>query len=351
MIEEPLLIDIIHIMDVAILHHKQNGHLHFMGTIPEWCTILQSRIDDQSREFRVQEAGVFLEEFIREARHYWLLGQTAPLKSGPWIEMDDKGNEIAFEATAVCSNKRKLFLIQRLGTEYDERRSLLQKAREGSLLRHDLEVEVNRRTADIRRREEEIALRLIDALGIRDFETGGHIRRIGLFSEAIAYEMGWDAAECESLRIAASMHDIGKIGIPDQILRKAGRLSRQEYEIIKEHTVIGGKLLEGSEVKVLNTARQIAMCHHERWDGAGYPDGMSGDAIPESARIVAIVDVYDALVFDRVYRPALSESDAIDVLNKGVGTFFDPHIFDVFLRLLPAIRLIRRELVTLDMPL
>jgi len=139
------------------------------------------------------------------------------------------------------------------------------------------------------------------------------------------------------------MHDVGKIGIPDAILQKPGKLTREEFEIMKTHTVIGAKMLAGSESSVLQMAEEIALCHHERWDGGGYPRGLAESAIPETARIVALVDVYDALTHDRVYRAALPETEALAIMEQGQGNHFDPFLFGVFLSLVPEMRRIADE--------
>lgn len=201
-----------------------------------------------------------------------------------------------------------------------------------------LENDVRLRTADVRRREEEICLRLTSACEYRDIETGSHNRRIGLYCSLLAGELGWDEELRDEIRIAACMHDIGKIGVPDVILLKEGLLTFNEFEIIKTHTTIGAHLLSGSEIPLLNMARDIALSHHEKWDGTGYPQGLAGQAIPESARIVAILDVYDALVHNRVYRSAMTEEETLEIMARDRGTHFDPRIFDAFLRIFPDIK-------------
>ena len=207
-----------------------------------------------------------------------------------------------------------------------------------------LEEQVRDRTADIRRREEEIALRLVAASEYRDEETGAHIRRVGLYAAVLAEQFGWDRQEVDDIRVAAPMHDIGKIGLPDQILLKPDRLTSEEFEMVKQHTVIGAGILDGSDVPLLNMAKDIALSHHERWDGVGYPARLKGAAIPESARMVAIADVYDALVRRRVYRPAMPEDEAIASMRRGRGRSFDPKLLDCFFDMLPEFQRIRRQL-------
>jgi putative two-component system response regulator len=193
-----------------------------------------------------------------------------------------------------------------------------------------LETQVREQTLAIRSAHEETIYRLLGAATFRDEETGSHIRRTGLFSEVLALAAGWSAAESENLRMAAPMHDIGKIGIPDIILRKQGSLTEVEYEIMKQHTTIGAQMLAGSSYPVLQLAQSVALNHHERWDGGGYPRGLSRDSIPEAARILSIVDVYDALTHDRVYRKALVTEHMLSIMRRGMGTQFDPTLLALF---------------------
>lgn len=207
-----------------------------------------------------------------------------------------------------------------------------------------LEERVREQTVSIQKAHEGTIHRLVTASMYRDEETGAHIRRVGRYSELMAEALGWGYEDVERIRMAAPMHDIGKIGIPDAILQKPGALTSEEFEVMKQHTVIGASMLAGSDFPVLDLARAIALAHHERWDGRGYPNGVAGDNISEAARIVAIVDFYDALTHDRVYRPALSEEAAIDLIEKGRATHFDPFLVGVFLSLLPEMRRIGLEL-------
>ena len=192
-----------------------------------------------------------------------------------------------------------------------------------------------------RDREEEIVFRLLAAVGRRSDETEEHVRRVGLYSSVLAEGLGWTRDAVTDIRLAAALHDIGEVAIPDSILVKPGRLSQEEYALMKKHTEIGANALDGSELTVLQMARDIALGHHEKWDGTGYPKGLAGEEIPECARIVAIADVYDALLSERVYRLPLSEDEAFSIMVANRGKYFDPRIFDCFLRLLPDFRMIR----------
>ena len=206
-----------------------------------------------------------------------------------------------------------------------------------------LEERIHDQSEEVQRSHEEIALRLIEAQSVRHDETGAHVRRIGLFSEAMGRAMGMERQEIDVLRLASAMHDVGKIGISDAILLKPRSLSDDEYEKMKQHTIIGARILSGSKLPLLETACQIAIAHHEHWDGAGYPYGISGEEIPQSARIVSILDVYDALVNERIYRKALPDAEALSIIKEGYNKQFDPAIYDVFMRIQPELREIREQ--------
>jgi HD-GYP domain-containing protein (c-di-GMP phosphodiesterase class II)/CHASE1-domain containing sensor protein len=200
-----------------------------------------------------------------------------------------------------------------------------------------LEEKVREQTVDVRAAQEEAIFRLVSASQWRDEETGMHVQRIGLLSHVLARAAGWFGDDLDVIRQAAPMHDIGKIGIPDAILRKPGRLTPEEFEVMKTHARIGAEILADSKVPMLQMAREIALNHHERWDGTGYPRGLAGKQIPESARIVAIVDAYDAMTNDRVNRAAMSESEALAVMQQESATHFDPDLLADFFRRLPEI--------------
>lgn len=206
-----------------------------------------------------------------------------------------------------------------------------------------LEKIVQKQTRMIRQTQEETIIRLLTALESRDEETGGHVRRIGLYSAYIAEAAGWTKQQVDDLRLAAPMHDIGKIGVPDAILQKEGPLTTEEFEVIKSHTTIGGQILGDSEFPMLQLAHDIALFHHEKWEGKGYPENRSSEEIPEAARIVALVDVYDALSQDRVYRKAETEDEVLRKMDKARGNHFDPYFYDLFMKSLPAFRQIARE--------
>lgn len=201
-----------------------------------------------------------------------------------------------------------------------------------------LEWKVREQTRHIRLAHEETIQRLVTACMFRDDETGGHIKRTGLASALVAQAAGWSTEMVELIQLAAPMHDVGKVGVPDAILRKPGKLTPEEFRIMQQHTVIGADMLSGSLSPVLQMAEQIAHFHHERWDGTGYPNRLAGEDIPKAARILAIIDVYDALTHDRVYRQALPEEQVLQIIEAGRGTHFDPGVVRAFFEALPGIR-------------
>ena len=207
-----------------------------------------------------------------------------------------------------------------------------------------LEQRLREQTQEIRASREEISLRLMSAQEYRHDETGAHIRRMGLYAEVLARHMDCTEEQAEILRLGAPMHDVGKIGVPDSILTKPGKLTEDEFDIMKTHTTIGGRILERSHIPLVNVARDIAVSHHERWDGSGYPQGISGENIPETARMVAVVDVYDALVHRRVYRAAMPEDEALAIMAAENGSHFDTSIYEVFLQALPQFRSIQQRI-------
>lgn len=194
-----------------------------------------------------------------------------------------------------------------------------------------LSLEIEKATETIKQREKEAILYLCKASEYRDPETGMHILRMASYSQLIAKRIGLDKMTCDLLFQAAPMHDIGKVGIPDHILLKAGKLTDDEFEMMKTHTQIGYDILCESRSDLFQMASSIALSHHEKWDGSGYPHGLKGEEIPLLARIVAVADVFDALTSERPYKKAWSNEDAINLIVSNKGTHFDPLCVDKFL--------------------
>ncbi len=195
-----------------------------------------------------------------------------------------------------------------------------------------LESLVKERTKEIQDTQLEIIYRLGRAAEYKDNETGDHIRRISAFSRDLSHFSGYSENFSELINSASPMHDVGKIGIPDAILTKPGSLTSEEWEVMKSHTVIGAELMSGSPSILLKTAKTIALSHHEKWDGTGYPSGLQGKEIPIEGRIVAICDVYDALTSKRPYKDAWPVGKAKEEIRNNAGIHFDPELTDVFLR-------------------
>ncbi|MDF1485096.1 two-component system response regulator [Ramlibacter sp. H39-3-26] len=211
-----------------------------------------------------------------------------------------------------------------------------------------LEREVALRTLEVRAIQNVTIMAMASLAETRDNETGNHIRRTQLYVRTLAEKLRYHPRFVDALNNdrtidmlykSAPLHDIGKIGIPDSILLKPGKLTVEEFEIMKTHTTLGRDAIEeaerrlGTKVEFLQTAKEIAYSHQEKWDGSGYPEGLVGDAIPVSARLMAVADVYDALISRRVYKPAFTHEQACAIVSKGRGTHFDPDIVDAFMEL------------------
>jgi putative two-component system response regulator len=196
---------------------------------------------------------------------------------------------------------------------------------------------------ELRRLREETIRRLSWAAEFRNQETGEHIVRMSLYCTLLARVAGLDADRAEMIRIASPMHDVGKIGVPDRILLKSGRLTEDERKVMQGHTEIGHRILAGSGVELLDLAALMALTHHERMDGTGYPRGLSGDEIPIEGRITAVADVFDALTSDRIYRQAFQPDEARATMLEGRGTQFDAALLDLFFDSFDDVLAIRRS--------
>ncbi|MBU2154647.1 MAG: response regulator [Gammaproteobacteria bacterium] len=193
------------------------------------------------------------------------------------------------------------------------------------------------RMDELRQTRLQIVQRLGMAAEYKDNETGLHVIRMSHFSKVLALAAGFSEAAAEELLNAAPMHDVGKIGIPDAVLRKPGKLDEQEWAVMRQHVEIGAQIIGEHASGLLRTAQRIALSHHEKWDGSGYPNGLSGEDIPLEGRIVAIADVFDALTSVRPYKAAWSVEDAVRLLQEESGRHFDPQLVELFIQQLPAI--------------
>lgn len=223
-----------------------------------------------------------------------------------------------FNATEILLRVKNLLQTRLLYLELQTERDLL-------------EGRVQDRTAEVVEARNEVLERLALVAEYRDDATGAHTQRVALMVERIAVAMGLRHCEAELIGRAALLHDLGKVGIPDEILLKPGRFTEEEYSEIKRHSRIGGDILQGSKSELLQRAEQIARFHHERWNGTGY-EGLSGEAIPLEARITAIADVYDALISERPYKEAWNPEAAVAEIERLSGTHFDPDAVEAFLK-------------------
>jgi putative two-component system response regulator len=194
-----------------------------------------------------------------------------------------------------------------------------------------LEETVRQRTHELRIARREVYERLAGAVEYRDDSTGAHSRRVGDLSSKVSIELGSSPDFAQCIATAALLHDLGKVGVPDSIIMKRGRLTPEERMDMQRHSMLGAQMLSGSGEPILAMACEIALSHHEWWDGTGYPHGLRGTEIPLAGRIVAAVDAYDAMLSNRPYRPALSPEEAINELIGGRGTQFDPTVVDALL--------------------
>jgi len=220
-------------------------------------------------------------------------------------------------------------VLLRIGTLLETRFLYLQIQNQNQML----EAKVRERTRELEAAQFEIIERLAKAAEFRDDNTGQHTERVGQTAALIAKQMGLPDAQVSLIRRAAPLHDVGKIGIPDAILLKFGKLTADEFNLVKTHTAIGARILSGSRFPILRLAEEIAFSHHERWDGDGYA-GMMRDAIPLPGRIVAVADVFDALTQQRPYKEAWPVTEAIAEIDRQRGHQFDPALVDAFLRII-----------------
>lgn len=206
-----------------------------------------------------------------------------------------------------------------------------------------LETKVRERTKELYETQVDVVQRLSRAIEYRDTETGMHVVRMSRYSAILAKYAGLSERECEMILIASPLHDIGKIGIPDNILQKPGKFTDAEFNIMKSHTTIGEELLSGGNSEFLKFAKEIAGSHHEKWNGTGYPRGLKEEAIPLAGRICGLADAFDAITSKRVYKEACSIDVAVEEIKKSSGTHFDPKLVDAFLAHLDEIKSISEK--------
>lgn len=247
-------------------------------------------------------------------------------------------NELLMQVSSALRRRH----LERIAA--DNVRELERKVVEGATGVSEVRALLEKVTSGSSRADEEIVQHLTSAVCLRDDDTGRHMERVGVTAAALAEWCGFVVDAAPAMRLAAALHDVGKIGIPDWVLHKPGRLTPDERTILERHCELGHALLRGSSNPVLQLAASVALNHHERWDGNGYPNRRSGHDIPMEARITAVADVFDALTRDRVYRAALPAETAVDVMMRDRGGHFDPQVLDVFLDHLDSVLNLTKDL-------
>jgi len=251
-----------------------------------------------------------------------------------------------FDEVELLARIRNSVRVKRYYDHLEHQKEELERAvQERTAALNDAVTRLTRIQVDLRASQEETIYRLSRAAEFRDDETGQHLQRMSRYCQLIARHIGLDEPTCELLRIASPMHDVGKLGIPDRILLKPGRLTADEFAVMKGHAEIGYRILVGSDATPLKMAATIAYTHHEKWDGNGYPRGLKGEDIPLPGRIAAIADVFDALTSARPYKPAWKLDDALNLMRMNRGTHFDPDLVDAFFTALPEVLEIRERFI------
>jgi len=249
-----------------------------------------------------------------------------------------------FDEAELRARVRSSIHSKRYQDRLTEERLKLQAEVEGrTRALEEATIALQRVRAELERAHHETLERLTRAAEFRDDETAAHLQRMSHYCGLLAHKRGLGQYDAELIRVASPMHDVGKIGIPDRILLKEGRLTPDEFDLMKQHAEIGFRILSGSDSELLRLAASIARHHHEKWDGSGYPQNLREEDIPIEGRIAAVADVFDALTSARPYKPAWSLADAIAMLQSGRGKHFDPELVDLFLGSLDEVLDIRQR--------
>src|SRR5262245_5725146 len=272
-----------------------------LATNPTMATIVVSGMDDSALEDEALDLGVF-----------------------GFVPKPFRPNQLLYAVGSAL--RRRRLEVESLGARESLEQTVLERT---ASLRRALE-DLARSESDLRRSNFETIRRLAMALSVRDEGTGTHVERMSGICGLMARWHGLSDDRVQEIQLAASLHDIGKLGIPDSIMLKPGPLDADERKLMETHTVLGHRMLSGSGLAFLELAATIAWTHHERFDGTGYPNRVAGQAIPVEGRIAMIADVFDALVSDRPYRAAMSLDDAVALMRAERGTMFDPELFDIF---------------------
>jgi putative two-component system response regulator len=278
----------------------------------------------------------------------YAIGEAAPYDFNPdFDQRNDYRTKSVLTVPMLDHHEEVLGVLQLINSTQDGRVITFDREREDLVrsLASQAAVAVNnaRLTAEIKKVHLDTILRLSVAAEYKDKDTAAHIRRMSHYSAALARKLGWNDDRVELLLYAAPMHDVGKIGIPDSVLLKPGKLNAEEWKIMQEHTTIGARIMADSDSPLLKFSETVALTHHEKWNGGGYPDGLKGEDIPQAGRIVAVADVFDALSSRRVYKGALALEESLGIIQADAGTHFDPECAAAFSEIMDEVREIHEE--------
>lgn len=345
MIDIQILTKLLIALDTAVIEHYPDGSLEIIGAPPDWFRAPFCMIDDD-RKLKIDDEFSFLGSFIVDAREFWKIKQEKKvLWSGPWEQTLGSGEDTELEAGALYIDGRNILIVKLIGHSAIADREMIQKAREHVLSFEELfrteqdlakyssflEEKVQQRTLQVRKTLSGVIQAITKITEMRDPYTAGHQRRVAELACAIALEMKYPKEEIESLQIAGSLHDIGKIYVPAEILNKSGKLSDLEIAIIKTHCQAGYEILKNIDFP--QPVAQIILQHHENMDGTGYPNSLSGEDIFYKARILRVADVVEAMISHRPYRPELGEDKTLDEIKQKRGILYDAEVVDACLRL------------------
>jgi HD-GYP domain-containing protein (c-di-GMP phosphodiesterase class II) len=342
--------------DAGSIYLRENDSLRF---VVSQCQTLKNRLGEDAKEalfssFVVPIDKASMAGFVASTKQnlnipdVYAIADTEPYSFNP--DFDKRNNYLTKSALSVpmLDHKGEILGVLQLINAIQNGKVIAFPTDKEDLVRSlasQAAVAVNnaRLTSEIKRVHLDTIYRLSVAAEYKDKDTAQHIRRMSNYSAALAKKMGWNNAEAELLLYAAPMHDVGKIGIADAILLKPGRLTDEERKTMQEHTTIGAKIMSGSDSDLLKLGELVARCHHEKYDGSGYPRGLKGDDIPMAGRIVAVADVFDALSSRRVYKDALALDDTLSILQQDAGTHFDPECVDNFCQIMDEISEIKQR--------
>ena len=338
--------------DTIVAPHPGNGKpvLMLVDDQPRNARLLQAQLGIEHFEFMVAQSG---EEALTQIRHHLpdliILDYMMPGMNGQQVALvlkhDPRTRNIPLiMLTALSDHASRMHALSAGVEEFINKpvdqaelctrvRNLLRlKSYQDQLSQHNrrLSDEVVERTRQLTEAYRDTIYTMVKAAEYKDEDTGSHVQRISFFCLELSEHLGMDKAFCDQIFYASAMHDVGKIGIPDAVLLKPGAFDASEWAMMKTHCTLGAKILHKGCSPYVTMGADIALSHHERWDGSGYPDGLAGEAIPLAARLMAVADVFDALVSARPYKAALPHAEAREVIRGGRGRHFDPVVVDAF---------------------